>query len=193
MKQMLFLISILAVSCRGEYSEQPPVHLNPNMDKMPKYKSQAASGFFADGGTMRTPAEGTVAESWLKDDRAYYEGTDENGNLVLRSPVKLSSELMIRGQERYNIYCSPCHGRTGNGNGIVVQRGFIPPPDFHTNVMRANPDGHFFGVISNGIRNMPTYRHQVAVHDRWAIVSYVRALQRSRFASVNDLPLDKRK
>ena len=193
MKQMLFVLTILAVSCRGDYSEQPPVHLNPNMDKMPKYKAQASSEFFTDGSTMRTPSEGTVADGLLKDNEEYFTGLDASGLLTAHSPVRLTADGLNRGRERYDIYCSPCHGRTGSGNGIVVQRGFIPPPDFHTTVMRSNPDGHFFSVISNGIRNMPTYRHQIAVHDRWAIVSYVRALQRSRFASINDLPNEIRK
>lgn len=193
MKWIFLLLPVAFFSCRGDYSEQPPIHLNPNMDKMPKYKSQSSSGFFADGKTMRTPSEGTVALGTGYDDESYRTGLDVNGALILRSPVPLSAELMKRGRERFDIYCAPCHGRTGEGNGIVVQRGFIPPPDFHTNVMRANPDGHFYTVIHNGIRNMPAYRHQVPVHDRWAIVSYIRALQRSRFASINDIPSELRK
>jgi mono/diheme cytochrome c family protein len=193
MKRIVLILIFFLMSCRGDYSEQPPVHLNPNMDKMPRYKSQSASEFFTDGSAMRIPSEGTVAESWLRDDNAYNMGIDKNGELIQRSPVLLTAEVLKRGRQRFDIYCSPCHGRTGAGNGIVVQRGFIPPPDFHTNVMRQNPDGHFFSVISNGIRNMPTYRHQVPVTDRWAITAYIRALQRSQFASVKDIPIELRK
>lgn len=193
MKRFLLFFPVIFLSCRGDYSEQPPIHLNPNMDKMPKSKAQSSSEFFADGSSMRTPSEGTVAAGSVYDNESYATGLNADGTPVLRSPVPLSAELMKRGRERFDIYCAPCHGRTGEGSGIVVQRGFIPPPDFHTDVMRANPDGHFYTVIHNGIRNMPTYRHQVPVHDRWAIVSYIRSLQRSRFASVNDIPSDLRK
>lgn len=188
----LMLIGLLFwMGCQGSVSEKPPIHLNPNMDKMPRYKTQSESQFFTDGAAMRVKPEGTVA---LHDegDGSYLEGIDANGQFVTRLPVELNAALLLRGQDRYNLYCSPCHGRTGEGNGIVVQRGFIPPPDFHTQTMRANPDGHFFTVISQGIRNMPTYRHQIPVHDRWAIVSYVRTLQRSRTATIHDVPTERR-
>lgn len=101
-------------------------------------------------------------------------------------------QLLQRGQERFNIYCSPCHGKTGDGKGIIVQRGMLPPPSFHEARLLQAPDGHFFDVISNGIRNMPTYRHQIPVSDRWAIVAYLRALQRSQNATINDIPVDLR-
>ena len=101
-------------------------------------------------------------------------------------------QLIERGQQRFNIYCSPCHGRTGDGRGIVVQRGLLPPPSFHDDRLRKVGDGHIFDVISNGIRNMPSYRAQIPVDDRWAIVSYFRALQRSQNASINDVPAEMR-
>ena len=101
-------------------------------------------------------------------------------------------QLLKRGQERFNIYCAPCHGQTGDGQGIVVQRGYLPPPSYHQDRLRKMPDGYIFDVITNGVRNMPSYRHQVPVADRWAIVSYLRALQRSQNATINDIPPEMR-
>jgi mono/diheme cytochrome c family protein len=101
-------------------------------------------------------------------------------------------ELLKRGQERFNIFCSPCHGRLGDGKGIVVERGYSPPPTFHSDRVRSFPDGHIFDVITNGIRNMPPYGPQIPASDRWAIVAYFRALQRSQNATVNDIPVELR-
>ena len=100
----------------------------------------------------------------------------------------IARDLLKRGQERYNIYCAPCHDQTGSGKGIVVKKGFLPPPSMHLDRLRESPDGHFCDVISNGIRNMPSYKHQIPISDRWAIVAYVRALQRSQNAKTEDVP-----
>lgn len=185
---LLTAVLVVITACQGQTSKEPPIHLNPNMDKMPKYKAQAESQFFTDGAAMRSPAAGTVAENDLRADEAYYTGKNADGQLIAAIPVPVNKDFMLRGQERFNIYCAPCHARTGEGNGIVVQRGFVQPPTFHSDVMRANPAGHFFTVISQGIRSMPTYKHQVPVTDRWAIVSYIRALQRSQHAASSDIP-----
>jgi mono/diheme cytochrome c family protein len=96
-----------------------------------------------------------------------------------------------RGQERYNIYCSPCHSRVGDGRGIMINKGYLPPPSFHIDRIREMPDGQVYDVITNGVRNMPSYRHQVNPGDRWAIVTYVRALQKSRNATISDIPEEK--
>jgi len=184
---------VLAAGCsRGRPSDKPPIHLNPNMDDQPKYKAQAESKFFANHATMRTPVEGTVARGELRENAAYYQGVDSKGNPIEHMPVEVTMPLLLRGQERFNIYCSPCHSRVGDGKGIMIQRGYVPPPSFYQQYLIDSPDGHFFSVITNGIRNMPSYSHQIPVEDRWAIVAYLRALQRSHNATLEDIPQEKR-
>ncbi len=136
---------------------------------------------------MRTPVAGTVSRGNLREDTVYYEGKDENGELVRSLPVEVNYKLLLRGQERFDIYCAVCHGPAGEGNGIVTQRGMLPPPTYHDDRMREKSDGHIFDVITNGTGNMKSYKHQVSVADRWAIVAYVRALQRSQHAGYEDL------
>jgi len=195
MKRVLFLLPVFILACQGKPSDQPPIHLNPNMSHQPKYKAQSEA-FDLQGrtvSTMRVPVSGTVARGELREDDAYYRGKDDKGADVTKIPVPVTMQLLKRGQERFTIYCTPCHGQTGQGKGIVVQRGMLPPPSFHLDLMRKFPDGHFFDVITNGIRNMPSYRYQVSVDDRWAIVSYIRALQRSENAKLEDVPQENRK
>jgi len=175
---------------RGLPSDKPPIHLNPNMDKQPKYKAQEASAFFEDGSVMRLNIEGTVARGELREDLEFFTGKDSRGEFINRSPVKLDLELLKRGRERYDIFCSPCHSRVGDGRGMVVKRGLMPPPSFHDERIVAYPDGQYFDVITNGIRNMPSYSYQIPVHDRWAIIAFMRALQRSQNANRSDLPSD---
>jgi len=151
--------------------------VNPNMDEQPKNKAQAVSGYFADGRTMRMPIEGTVARGELFENKAFYFGKEENGDFIKSSPVAVDEKLLERGEQRYNIYCAPCHNTNGNGKGIIIEKGFLPPPDFHQDKYRQYPDGQIYDVIANGFRNMPSYKHQIPVHDRWAIVGFVRALQ----------------
>ncbi len=177
------------VGCyQGRPSGKPPIHLNPNMDSQPKYQAQESSKFFADGSAMRQPVAGTVARGNLREDDKYYLGLNSKGKPLKKSPVATTPALLARGQERYNIYCSPCHGRVGDGKGIVVKRGLMPPPTFHEKRLREIEDGYIFTVISNGIRNMPSYKEQIPVSDRWAIVAYFRALQRSQNATIDDIP-----
>ncbi len=177
---------------RGRPSENTPIHLNPNMDQQQKYLPQSESRFFEDGMTMRKPVAGTVARGELHEDDAYWRGRDAIDSVIARIPVPVTMQLIERGQQRYNIYCAPCHSRTGDGRGIVVQRGMLPPPSFHEDRLRKVGDGHIFDVITNGIRNMPSYKAQIPVEDRWAIVSYFRALQRSQNASLEDVPVEMR-
>ncbi len=183
------LTTILLTGCyRGQPKKKPPVHLVPDMDSQPRYEAQEYSNFFADGLTMRMPVEGTVAIGHLHEDGALYNGKDERGNLVKESPVPINMVMLKRGQERFNIYCAPCHGQVGDGNGIVVKRGYMPPPTFHQDRLRDIEDGYIYDVIKNGIRNMPSYAHQIPVDDRWAITAYVRALQRAQHATMTDVP-----
>ena len=191
-KAVLLIISFLMVSCfQGTPSEEPPIHLNPNMDDQERYDAQEKSPFFKDGREMRMPVEGTVARGELNENDAIYLGKDAKGNYVSRIPLEVTHKFIHRGQQRFNIYCAPCHSRAGDGKGIVVKRGFLPPPSFHEQKVINFADGYIYDVISNGVRNMPDYKKQIPVMDRWAIVAYVRALQKTQMATINDIPKDK--
>ncbi len=189
----LLLFSLLAgvafMGCfRGKPFEDTPIYIPHGMENQPKYLPQGPSEFFVDGAAMRMPVPGTVARGELYEDTAFYFGVDANGDTLREMPVPITMDLLKRGRERYDIFCAPCHSRVGDGKGIVVQYNFLPPPTFHDDRLRNVKDGHLFNVISNGIRNMPGYRHQINVKDRWAIVAYIRALQRSQNATIDDLP-----
>jgi hypothetical protein len=163
------------------------------MEFQPKFSAYSKTPFFEDGRTMRMPPEGTVAQGLLKEDKDYYQGGADTAHYVAANPLKFTSQVMERGQERFNIYCSPCHGRTGIGNGIVIQRGFsVAPPNFHDDRIVNMPDGQVFHTITYGVRNMPSYGKQIPEEDRWAIVAYLRALQRSQRATINDVPESER-
>jgi hypothetical protein len=191
---LLLMWMTIIISCsREQPSTDPPIHLNPNMDDQPKYEAMEESRFFLDKSAMRMPLEGTVARGQLNENTAYYQGKSISGKLINKMPVKLTQQLLERGQKRYNIYCTPCHGLTGAGQGIVIKKGFLPPPSFHIDRLRDIEDGHIFDVISKGIRNMPSYSYQIPVADRWAIVAYFRALQRSQNATLKDIPEDVKK
>jgi len=179
---------LIIAGCQGRPFEKTPIHVNPSMDDQPKYEAQEASPFFADGSAMRHAPEGTIARGSLKGSVAYRTGMGPDGKPVAKNPVELTMSGLERGRERFNIYCAVCHSEVGNGRGIITQRGFVPPPSFHDDMVRNYTDGHIFNVISNGIRNMPGYAPQIPVGDRWLIVHYVRALQRSQNATVTDVP-----
>jgi hypothetical protein len=190
----LALLALVVGCTRQRPSDKPPIHLNQNMDDQEKYKAQAPSPFFDDGKAMRNPVEGTVARGQLREDVVYYTGKDRSGKLVTDNPVQITMELLRRGQDRYDIYCSPCHGRVGDAQSMVVQRGWVPPPaSLHDDRLRDIEDGHIFDVITNGIRNMPAYKYQIAVEDRWAIVAYFRALQKSQNAGSDEVPASARR
>lgn len=150
------------------------------MHDQPKYEPLETSDFFADGQASRLPVAGTVARGWPVEPAAVDTGLDAAGRLVTTLPVPLDAELVARGRERYDIFCSPCHARTGEGNGMIVRRGFKQPESFHSQRLRDIPVGYFFDVITNGFGQMSSYRAQVPIDDRWAIAAYVRALQLSR-------------
>lgn len=186
---ILLLLPLMNVGCyRGRPSQKPPIHLVPDMDTQPKYKAQAKSDFFADGKTMRSTVPGTIPQGYLHENVVYYSGKNESGQFVRKSPVDVTLPILERGQARFNIYCAPCHSRVGDGQGIIIKHGFMPPPSFHIDRLRKVQDGYIFDVITNGVRNMPSYGAQIPVKDRWAIVNYVRALQRSQNATVKDVP-----
>lgn len=169
---------LLSAGCRGTPKEKSPIHLIRDMDDQPKYKPQSESYFFADGVTMRTPPEGTVARGNLRDNDSFYLGRREDGSFIRRSPVSRTPESLARGEERYGIYCQPCHGAAGDGKGPIMRYAYpIPPTSIHDRRVLDMPDGEIFNIIGNGIRNMPSYKEQIQVPDRWHIVAYVRQLQ----------------
>lgn len=160
-----------------------------DMHNQPKAKPQSKSGFFADGRTGRPPVEGTVARGELREDDHLYRGKAPDGGWATTFPFKIDAAILQRGRERYNIYCSPCHGETGLGNGMVIQRGFaIPAANHHQQRLRDAAVGYWFDVITNGFGRMFGYAAQIPVKDRWAIIAYVRALQLSRHATIDDIP-----
>lgn len=173
-------LALFAPGCRGCTSSRPPIHLNPSMDQQPKYRPQAESRFFYDGATMQKPVPGTVARGELREDRGLYEGKDAAGAALAVSPLAATPELLARGQERFRIYCQPCHDPRGDGKGILAQRGGVPTTSLHADKVRSAGDGHLFDVITNGLGLMPAYRWPIPAEDRWAIVAYVRVLQQER-------------
>jgi mono/diheme cytochrome c family protein len=155
----------------------------------PRYDPLAPSNFFTDGSSARPLPTDTVARGHLQDDPALFTGK-VNGTDVDQFPFPITRDGLLRGEDRFNIYCTPCHGWAGNGDGMVVQRGFTRPPSFHDDRLRQAPVGHFFDVMTNGFGAMPSYAAQIPVRDRWAIVAYLRALQLSQHATLGDVPPD---
>ncbi len=193
------LILFLALSaasfvsgCRGEISEEPPVVPLRNMYHQARYDPHEESEFFEDGRTMRPQVEGTLSREMEVNETFTTGRTADNAQWILEVPSEIvdrnggAEDFVARGQERYNIYCAPCHGVAGDSEGLVSDRaanlGFaaLRPPSFHEDRIRSMPDGQLYATISNGIRNMPAYRHNIPQDDRWAIALYVRALQVSQ-------------
>jgi mono/diheme cytochrome c family protein len=171
----ILVLVMLLPACRQDMHDQPryePFERNPAFD------DQRAS---------RPLVPGTVARGGLQLDDALYRGI-ENGEVVAHNALKVDWDLLQRGRERYDIYCSPCHDRVGRGRGMIVRRGFPQPPSFHDERLRSAPDGHFFQVVTNGFGRMKSYAGQVKPHDRWAIIAYIRALQHSQSASLDEVP-----
>jgi hypothetical protein len=184
---MALTLTAALAGCQGMPSEKPPVHINPNMDWQDKFTAQEANPFFEDNRADRQPVDGTVSRGNLQVDLAYYQGIADNGSFIGKIPVTVTAEMIMRGKERYNIYCSMCHGGTGAGNGIITNYGIVPPPSFYDDRIESMPDGEIYSAIYNGVRTMSSYRHQIPVEDRWAIVSYIRTLQRSNAVSEQEL------
>ncbi len=159
-----------------------------DMQDQPKYIPLRPSEFFDDGRSERPLIEGTVARGQLNDDTAFYTGKGPDGKPLDTFPFAVTKEVILRGQDRFNVYCSPCHDRLGTGDGMVVRRGYRKPPSYHIDRLRQVPNGYIYDVITNGFGAMPDYSAQILPADRWAIVAYVRALQLSQNASVNDVP-----
>jgi cytochrome c553 len=175
----VFALGVFAAACRQD------------MHDAPRYEPLERSTFFADGQSSRPLVANTVARGQLREDRHLYEGIVD-GKPAETFPMPVTQAVMLRGQERFNVFCSPCHGRTGVGNGVVVQRGFRQPPSYHEDRLRNAPVGYFFDVMTHGFGAMQDYASQLPVADRWAVAAYIRALQLSQRATVNDVPADRR-
>lgn len=163
-----------------------------DMRQQPKVKPLEPSDFFLDGQSARPLVADTVARGYLGLDTRFYQGKNEDGTLVEAFPLEITPEVMARGRERYDIFCSPCHGAVGNGQGMIVQRGFKAPPSFHLTRLREAPPGHYYDVITNGFGVMYSYASRVSPEDRWAIIAYIRALQLSQNATLDDVSPEQR-
>lgn len=168
-------VAIVAGACRQDMHDQP------------SYSALEASAFFADKSSARTAPEGTVARGHLREDELLYTGK-VGGELSTELPFPVDEALMARGREMFDAFCSHCHGRTGIGDGMVVQRGFTKPPSLFNERLKNAPIGHLFDVITSGLGIMPDHASQIAVRDRWAIAVYVRALQASASGTIDDVP-----
>jgi len=174
------LVLLGSVACRQDMQDQP------------KYIPLRPSGFFADGRSARPQPEGTIARGHLNDDALFYTGKGADGKFADLFPFPVTKEVFERGQNRFNVYCSPCHSRLGDGDGMIPRRGFRRPPSYYTGQLRQQPAGYFFDVMTNGFGAMQGYAAQVSPRDRWAIVAYIRALQLSRNATLSDVPPEAR-
>jgi hypothetical protein len=171
----LICLLFVAAGCRQDMHDQP------------KYRPLRASAFFGDGSSARPRIEGTVARGTLQEDEAFFTGKIGTAT-VKELPMPVTPDVLNRGQERFNIFCTPCHDATGSGNGMVVQRGYRKPPSFHDQRLRDADAGYMFDVMTNGFGAMPDYKAQINARDRWAIVAYIRALQLSQNATTADVP-----
>ena len=198
---VVLLVSVMGF--RGLPSTRPPIEVFPDMDHQAKYKPQAESKFFADGRADRPLPAGTVpygrsAEvadpAFLKADDVHYAGKNPDGSFVRGFPAELAvnEALVRRGQNRFEIYCLPCHGKLGDGQGITKSYGMATTPTYHDDRIRNMPEGEIFNTITNGKNPMFPYADKLSPDDRWAVVAYVRALQRAHHASIDDVPPDQR-
>lgn len=185
----IFALGIGLSACQGQLSDKSPVHPNMNMDQQLRTEAQEENNFFTDGRGMRAPVEGTVARGKNKSDQAYYAGVDENGDFIDYIPADLTKSFLYRGKDRYDIYCTPCHGKTGAGDGVIMEGGYgyVPAPSYHDERVRNLSDGALYSAIYDGVRTMPSYANLIDAEDRWAIVAYIRALQASQNVSEEEM------
>lgn len=198
---VVLLLSVMGF--RGSFSPRPPIEVFPDMDHQAKYKPQATSKFFADGRADRPLPPGTVPfgrdaikadAAFLKADDFHYEGKLANGTFGRGFPagVEVTRTFVERGQNRYQIYCAPCHGALGDGNGITKSYGMLTTPTYHDDRLRGMAEGEIFNTITHGKNTMMSYADKLSPDDRWAVVAYVRALQRAAHGTINDVPLEQR-
>jgi mono/diheme cytochrome c family protein len=186
----LLVVTVMAVlGKRGHTFKQPPLEIFTDMDRQPKLRPQQPSLVFANGRTSQEPVPGTIARGERFENNPANTGrVAGNTNFVPTIPVPVTEQLMARGRQRYDIYCLPCHGPTGDGNGIVKKYGYATVRSIHEKIVVAQPDGELFNTITHGKATMMPYGSQIPIEDRWAIVAYIRALQRSYLATVDEVP-----
>jgi len=195
---ILFSLSLVPVAliarARSVNSPKPRLLLIPDMAVQPSFRAQEANPLFADGRAMRERIPGTVKRPEGRTDEEFTRGKSREG-WVTEFPVTVTEAFIVHGRQRYEVFCAPCHGLGGDGNGTVSKRaeeletpGWVPPVSFHSDLIRQRPVGHLFNTITNGIRSMPSYGAQIDASDRWAVVGYLRALQKSRNATMEDVP-----
>lgn len=206
----LVVLTLSVMGYRGSLSTRPPIEIWPDMDHQAKYKPQAGSAFFADGRADRPTPAGTVPygrgvngadagaviqdASFLRADEARYAGRNADGSFVRGFPagLELTENFLRHGQDRYQIYCAPCHGALGDGNGITKSYGMVATPTYHEDRFRTMPEGEIYNTITHGKNTMKAYADKLSPDERWAVVAYVRALQRAAHATIDDVPLEQR-
>lgn len=189
---LLFVIAVVALlGFRGHRFTVAQIQIIQDMDNQPKMKAQSISKFFADGRSARTPVAGTVSQAGYNEDE-YFSTGKINGEWGDGIAIKIDPAKMKRGRERYTIYCSVCHGATGSGNGFTTEYGMAGVANFNSDRLRQLPDGKIFDTITHGMPLMNNYAAQITPEDRWAVIAYVRALQRAEHASLDDVPADKK-
>ncbi|MCF3649658.1 c-type cytochrome [Synoicihabitans lomoniglobus] len=186
----LVVLTVGALGFRGSISTKPPLEVFPDMDRQSKYLPQDRSEFFADGRTDRPLPAGVVARGDLKADTHLDLGRDASGEFARGFPVALTidRQFIDRGRERYEIYCAPCHGNMADGRGIVTQYGWGTPANLHSDLYRSQAEGEIFNTITHGKNTMFGYGDKLVSEDRWAVIAYVRALQRSQDGRLSDVP-----
>ena len=186
----LCVLTVSIFGFRGSQTSKPPLEVFPDMDRQPKYKAQGASAFFADGRSDRPLPAGVVARGDLRNDGELYTGKGANGQFLNQFPqsITIDAKFLERGRHNYTIYCAPCHGALGDGNGITKQYGMGATPSYHDDRLRQQPHGELYNVITNGRNTMLPYADKILPEDRWAVVAYVRALQRAQMGTANDVP-----
>lgn len=196
----LCLLTVSVMGFRGMLSTRPPIEVFPDMDRQARFKPQTASKFFGDGRADRLPVAGTVPHGrtaevdpvFLAADEFHYAGKAADGSFSRGFPVEVTEVLVRRGQDRYQIYCQPCHGTLGDGNGITKQYGMVATPSYHDERLRSMAEGEIFNTITHGKNTMSPYADKLSPDDRWAVIAYVRALQRAHHGSIDEVPLNHR-
>lgn len=185
---LLVITAVSILGFRGTPFKKPPLEIFPDMDHQPKYKPQSPSLFFADGRTDRPVPPHTVPRGGLIEDVHLATGMTESGEFAAGFPMEVTADLLQRGQDRYEIFCTPCHGSLGDGNGITKQYGMAATPTYHDDRLRDMSEGEIYNTITHGKNLMGRYGDKLSVSDRWAVVSYVRVLQRAAQGTVDDVP-----
>ena len=196
----LVLLTVSIMGFRGMRSTPPPIEVFPDMDRQARYKPQAESKFFADGRADRPMPGGTVPRgrttaadpAFLRADDLRYAGKAADGSFARGFPIAVTTDLIKHGRDRYQIYCAPCHGALGDGNGVTKQYGMVATPSYHDDRLRAMAEGEIFNTITHGKNTMFSYADKLSPDERWAVVAYVRALQRAAHGSLADVPAGKR-